>query len=48
MQKVYAAYDNGEDIYSIMREVNTSNMSLEQKEGTLQAATVRETNRVSA
>lgn len=32
MQKVYAAYDNGEDIYSIMREVNTSNMSLEQKE----------------
>lgn len=32
MQKVYTAYDNGEDIYSIMREVNTSNMSLEQKE----------------
>ena len=32
MQKVYAAYDNGEDIYSIMRDVNTSNMSLEQKE----------------
>lgn len=32
MQKVYSAYDNGEDISSIMREVNTSNMSLEQKE----------------
>lgn len=32
MQRVYTAYDNGEDIYSIMREVNTSNMSLEQKE----------------
>ena len=31
MQKVYTAYENGEDIYSIMREVNTSNMSLEQK-----------------
>lgn len=32
MQKVYSAYDNGGDISSIMREVNTSNMSLEQKE----------------
>lgn len=32
MQKVYSAYDNGEDISSIMREVNNSNISLEQKE----------------
>lgn len=32
MQKIYAAYDSGGDISSIMREVNTSNMSLEQKE----------------
>lgn len=32
MQKVYTAYDNGGDISSIMREVNVSNMSLEQKE----------------
>lgn len=32
MQRVYAAYDNGGDISSIMREVNISNMSLEEKE----------------
>lgn len=32
MQEVYNAYDNGEDISSIMRKVNTSDMSLEQKE----------------
>ncbi len=32
MQRVYAAFDNGDDISSIMREVNVSNMSLEQKE----------------
>jgi len=32
MQKVYTAYDNGGDISGIMREVNVSNMSLEQKE----------------
>lgn len=32
MQKIYAAYENGGDISSIMREVNVSDMSLEQKE----------------
>jgi hypothetical protein len=32
MQRVYAAYDSGEDISSIMRDINTSNMSLEQKD----------------
>ena len=32
MQKVYYAYENGEDVSAIMREVNASNMSLEQKE----------------
>lgn len=32
MQEVYSAYDNGEDISSIMRKVNISGMSLEQKE----------------
>lgn len=32
MQEVYAAYDNGDDISAIMRKVNNSNMSLEQKE----------------
>lgn len=32
MQKVYSAYENGGDISSIMREVNVSDMSLEQKE----------------
>lgn len=32
MQRVYAAYENGEDISAIMREVNASDMSLEQKE----------------
>ncbi len=32
MQRIYSAFENGEDISSIMREVNVSNMSLEQKE----------------
>lgn len=32
MQKVYSAYDNGQDISSIMQEVNISDMSLEQKD----------------
>lgn len=32
MQKVYSAYDNGQDISDIMREVNISPMSLEQKD----------------
>ena len=32
MQRVYTAYENGEDVSSIMREVNISNMSLDQKE----------------
>lgn len=32
MQEVYSAYDNGVDISSIMRKVNISDMSLEQKE----------------
>ena len=32
MQEVYSAYDNGEDISSIMRKVNISGMSLDQKE----------------
>lgn len=32
MQEVYNAYDNGEDISSIMRKVNVSGMSLDQKE----------------
>lgn len=32
MQRVFSAYENGGDVSSIMREVNTSNMSLEQKE----------------
>ena len=32
MQEIYAAYDRGEDVSSIMRKVNVSNMSVEQKE----------------
>ncbi len=32
MQKIYYAYDTGGDISSIMREVNISDMSLDQKE----------------
>lgn len=32
MQKVFTAYDNGADISDIMREINVSDMSLEQKE----------------
>lgn len=34
MQRVYYAYENGEDVSAIMREVNSSNMSIEQKEKT--------------
>lgn len=32
MQRVYSAYENGEDVSVIMRDVNSSNMSVEQKE----------------
>jgi hypothetical protein len=32
MQEVYYAFENGEDVSSIMRKVNISNMSIEQKE----------------
>lgn len=32
MQEVYSAFENGEDVSSIMRKVNISDMSLEQKE----------------